>query len=115
MHDLTHTLYNTICHLRYVLGYFTKSNNFSSIGGGRLHNAERDVAQSLERGALPMSLFKTPLGTGFLEKYNVSPLSILGHFSEKYDVSPLSILKHCFDVLSLGQVFHPHMLHLIQV
>ena len=45
---------------------------------------ERDVAQWLERGALPMSLlavrFRIPLGAGFSEKYNVYPFSILGHF-----------------------------------
>ena len=44
---------------------------------------ERDVAQWLERGALPMSLpavrFRIPLGAGFSEKYHVFPLSILGH------------------------------------
>ena len=44
---------------------------------------ERDMAQWLERGALPMSLpavrFRIPLGAEFSEKYNVSPLSILGH------------------------------------
>ena len=44
---------------------------------------ERDMAQWLERGALPMSLpaarFRIPLGAEFSEKYHVSPLSILGH------------------------------------
>ena len=44
---------------------------------------ERDMAQWLEHGALPMSLlavrFRIPLGAGFSEKYHVSPLSILGH------------------------------------
>ena len=44
---------------------------------------ERDMAQWLERGALPMSLpavrFRIPLGAGFSEKYHVSPFSILGH------------------------------------
>ena len=53
---------------------------------------ERDVAQWLERGALPMSLpavrFRIPLGAGFSEKYHVSPFSILGHY---------------FDVVSLGK------------
>ena len=43
----------------------------------------RDMAQWLERRALPMSLpavqFRIPLGTGFSEKFHVSPLSILGH------------------------------------
>ena len=42
-----------------------------------------DMAQLLERGALPMSLpavrFRIPLGAEFSEKYHVSPLSILGH------------------------------------
>ena len=42
---------------------------------------ERDIAQWLERGALPMSLpvvrFRIPLGAGFSEKYHVSLLSIL--------------------------------------
>ena len=65
---------------------------------------ERDVAQWLERGALPMSLpavrFRIPLGAGFSEKYYVSPLSILGHYS---------------DVVSLGKTLYPHMLHLTQV
>ena len=53
---------------------------------------ERDVAQWLERGALPMSLpaarFRMPLGAGF---------------SEWYHVSPHSILRHYFDVVSLGK------------
>ena len=44
---------------------------------------EREMAQWLERGALPMSLpavrFRIQLGAEFSEKYNVSPLSILGH------------------------------------
>ena len=44
---------------------------------------ERDMAQWLERDAVPMTLpavqFRIPLGTGFSEKYHVSPLSILGH------------------------------------
>ena len=44
---------------------------------------ERDMAQWLERGALPMSLpavrFRIPLGAGFSEKYHVPPLTILGH------------------------------------
>ena len=44
---------------------------------------ERDMAQWLELGALPMSLpavrFRIPLGAEFSEKYHVSPLSILGH------------------------------------
>ena len=65
---------------------------------------ERDVAQWLERGALPMSLpavrFRIPLGAGFSEKYHVSPLSILGHY---------------FDVVYLGKTLYPHMLHLTQV
>ena len=62
------------------------------------------MAQWLEREALPMSLpavqFQIPLGAGFSEKYNVSPLSILGH---------------CFDVVSLGKTLNPQMLHLTQV
>ena len=68
-------------------------------------DVERDVAQWLERGALPMSLpavrFRIPLGAGFSEKYHVSPLSILGHYF--------------FDVVSLGKTLYPHMLHLTQV
>ena len=44
--------------------------------------SERDMAQWLEPGALPMSLpavrFRIPLGAEFSEKYHVSPLSILG-------------------------------------
>ena len=62
------------------------------------------MAQWLKRGALSMSLpavrFRIPLGAGFSEKYNVSPLSILGH---------------CFDVVSLGKALNPQMLHLTQV
>ena len=65
---------------------------------------ERDMVQWLERGALPMSLpavrFRIPLGAEISEKYHVSPLSILGH---------------CQDVVSLGKVLHPQMLHLTQV
>ena len=65
---------------------------------------ERDMAQWLERGALPMSLpavrFLIPLGAGFSEKYHVSPLSILGH---------------CEDVVSLGKALRLRMLHLTQV
>ena len=45
--------------------------------------SERDMAQWLERGALPMSLpavrFQIPLGAGFSEKYHASPIQILGH------------------------------------
>ena len=41
-------------------------------------HGERDMAQWLERGALPMSLpavrFRIPLGAGFSEKYHVLPL-----------------------------------------
>ena len=40
---------------------------------GKIHVLERDVAQWLERGALPMSLpavrFQIPLGAGFSEEY----------------------------------------------
>ena len=65
---------------------------------------ERDTTQWLERAVLSMSLpavrFRISLGAGFLDKYHVSPLSILGH---------------CFDVLSLGKTLNPHMLHLTQV
>ena len=68
------------------------------------YSLERDVAQWLERGALPMSLptvrFRIPLGGGLSEKYHVSPLSILGHY---------------LDVLSLSKALYPHMLHLTQV
>ena len=57
----------------------------------------------LERYGLPMSLpevrFRAQLGAGFSEKYHVSPLLILGH---------------CFDVVSLGNVLHPQMLHLAE-
>ena len=49
----------------------------------RFYCLERDMAQWLERSALPMSLpavrFRIPLGAEFSEKYHVSPLSILGH------------------------------------
>ena len=62
------------------------------------------MAKWLDHGALPMSLsavqFRTPLGAGFLEKFYVFPLSILGH---------------CYDVVSLGKVLHPQKLHLTQV
>ena len=65
---------------------------------------ERDVAQWLEREALPMSLpavrFRIPLGAGFSEKNHVSPLSIMGHY---------------FDVVSLGKALNYYMLHLTQV
>ena len=47
-------------------------------------------------GALPMSLpavlLRNSLGAGLSEKYNVSPLPILGH---------------CFDVVCLGKALHP--------
>ena len=60
------------------------------------YNIERDMAQWLECGALPMSLpavrFRIPLGAGFSEKYHVSPLSISGH---------------CFDLASLGKALNP--------
>ena len=36
-------------------------------------------------------------------------------FLEKYHVSPLSIKEHCFDVVSLGKVPNPKMLHLTRV
>ena len=62
---------------------------------------EGDVAQWLERVALSMSLpavrSRIPLGAAFLEKYHVSPLSLLGHY---------------FDVVSLGKALYSHMLHL---
>ena len=62
------------------------------------------MAQRLERGALPTSLlavqFRIPVVAGFLEKFHVSPLSILGHY---------------FDVVSLGKALYPRMLHLTQV
>ena len=65
---------------------------------------EKNVAQSLDRGALPMSLpivrLRIPLGAGFIEKYNVSPLLILGRY---------------FDVVYLGKALYPHMLHLTQI
>ena len=65
---------------------------------------ERDVAQWLKCGTLPMPLlalrFQIPLDAGFLEKYHVSPLSILGH---------------CFDIVSLGKTLYLHMLYLTQV
>ena len=65
---------------------------------------KRDVAQSLDRGALPMSLpvvrLRIPLGAGFIEKYNVYPLLTLGRY---------------FDVVYLGKALYPHMLHLTQI
>ena len=52
--------------------------------------------EMVREGRLSMSLlaarFRTPLGARFLEKYHVTPLSILGH---------------CFDVVSLGKALHP--------
>ena len=79
-------------------------NLISRMENAGKRDVERDVAQWLERGALPMLLpavwFRIPLGAGFAEKYHVSPLSILGHY---------------FDVVSLGKILYPHMLHLIQV
>ena len=58
----------------------------------------------LERGTLSMSLpavrLRTPLSTGF---------------SEKFYISPLSILRHCFDIVSLGKALHPQMIHWTQV
>ena len=75
-----------------------------SVNRERPAQVERDVAQWLERGALPMSLpavrFRIPLDAGFSEKYHVSPLSILGHY---------------FDVASFGKTLYPYMLHLTQV
>ena len=50
--------------------------------------------------SLPAVRFRIPLGTGFSEKYHVSPLSILGHY---------------FEVVSLGKALNPQMLHLTQV
>ena len=66
--------------------------------------SERDVAQWLERGALPMSLFAVR-----------SRIRLSAGFSEKYNVSPFSILRPYFDGVSLGNALYPHMLHLIQV
>ena len=78
----------------YISGHYPNRNDY-----------ERDVAQWLERVAMPMSLpavgFRIPLGAGF---------------SEKYHVSPLSALRHIFDVESLGKaLYYPNMLHLTQV
>ena len=46
----------------------------------RFCTLERDVAQWLECGALPMSLpavrFRNQLGAGYSEKYHVSPLTM---------------------------------------
>ena len=57
-------------------------------------SSERDMAQWLERGVLPMSLpavrFRAPICAGFSEIYHVSSLSILGH---------------CFDAVPLGKAF----------
>ena len=50
--------------------------------------------------SLPALRFRIPLGAGFSEKYNVSPLSILGHY---------------FNVVSLCKALYPHMLHRTQV
>ena len=58
------------------------------------------MAQWLERGALPMSLptvwFRIPLVAGISEKSHVS----------------LSTWGHCSNVVSLGKVLNPQMLHL---
>ena len=50
--------------------------------------------------SLPVVRFRTPLGVGFLERYQVFPLFILGH---------------CFDVVSLGKALYSHTLHSTQV
>ena len=49
---------------------------------------------------LPAVRFRIPLGAEFLEKYHISPLSILGH---------------CLDFVSLGEVPNSQMLNLTQV
>ena len=65
--------------------------------------SEKDMAQWLERGVLPMSLpvvwFRILLGAGFI-------------MIQEYHASPLSTLVHCFDVVSLGKALNPEMLHL---
>ena len=70
-----------------------------------VYTQERDVAQWLERGALPMSLpavrLRTPLVAGFLDKSDVSPLSILGH--------------RFYAAVILGTTLYLHMLHSIPV
>ena len=49
----------------------------------------------IEPRALPISLpvfrFRAPLGAGILEKYYVSPLSILGHY---FDVVAYTWARH---------------------
>ena len=42
-------------------------------------------------------------------------IRLLQDFSEKYHVSSLSILGHYSDVVSLGKALYPHLLHLTQV
>ena len=63
------------------------------------------MAQWLEPGALPMSLpaarVRGSLGAGFSEKYHVSRLSTLGHRG--------------INVVFLGKVLHPQVLHFTQV
>ena len=84
-------------HLYIYLGFYAFQCVFFAV-------MKRDVAQWLERRALPMSLpavrFRIPLGAGFSEKYHVPPLSMLGH---------------CFDAVYLDKALNPQMLHLTQV
>ena len=83
-----------------------KITNLAKLAFTKLYKSTylgRDMAQWLERGALPMSLpavrFRIPLGAGFSEKYHVSPLSTW------------DIVKIVF----WGKTLHPQMLHLTQV
>ena len=51
--------------------------------------------------SLPAMRSRIPLGVVFSEKYHVSPLSILGHYS--------------LVAVSLGKALYPLMLHLTKV
>ena len=63
---------------------------------------ERDVAQWLERGALPMSL---PVRG-----------SLVAGFSDKYHVSPVSTLGHCgINVVSMDKALYPQVIHFTRV
>ena len=66
---------------------------------------ERDVAQWLERGALPMSL-PAARARG----------SLVAGFSEKYHVSPLSTLGYCgINVVSMGKSLYHQVIYFTRV
>ena len=71
----------------------------------RLISLDRDVAQWLERGALPLPLnavrVQRPLGAGFQRNIIMFLPSLLG------DIVPMFV--------SLGKALYPHTLHLTKV